>query len=143
MSHSSTVCDNRRGDIQSEESIRLMVDSFYKNVRNDELIGPIFEDRIEDWEAHLPTMYQFWERLLFGTGEYNGNPFQKHLNLPVNKEHFTRWVELFVMTIDENFLGPKAEEAKSLANNIAGSFQLRMGISPEHGEWEGVQYSRS
>lgn len=130
-------------DIQSGEGIRLMVDSFYSNARLDPLLGPVFEEAISDWQDHLPTMYQFWERLLFGFSDYEGNPFQKHLSLPVEAKHFTAWVRIFIQIIDENFSGPKAEEAKRLARNIAGSFQLRMGISPENHDFEAITYSRN
>lgn len=67
-------------------------------------------------------MYQFWERLLLGSTDYNGNPFSKHLNLSLDSEHFVKWLELFNQTLEENFNGPKTEEAKRLAGNIAGSF---------------------
>jgi Truncated hemoglobins len=60
---------------------------FYGNARQDELLGPIFDEAIDDWKHHLPTMYQFWERLLFGVEEYTGNPFEKHLNLPIQAIH--------------------------------------------------------
>jgi hemoglobin len=118
-------------DIQSGKGVQLMVDSFYNNARQDSVLGPIFERAISNWQEHLPTMYQFWERLLFGISEYNGNPFQKHLNLSLEKEHFSIWLKIFNQTIDENFSGSKAKEAKEFAKNIANSFQLRMGISSD------------
>jgi hemoglobin len=134
---------NSKQDIQSGEGVQRMVDSFYSNARQDPLLGPIFDRLISDWQEHLPTMYQFWERLLFGFSDYNGNPFQKHLNLSLDKEHFAIWVRIFTRTIDENFSGLKAEETKRLARNIAGSFQLRMGITPKNNDFEAVKYSRS
>ncbi len=139
----SLPCDTQLGDIQTEESIRLMVDSFYNNVRQDELLGSVFEDAISDWESHMPIMYEFWKKLLFGTGDYKRNPFQKHVDLPVSAEHFTRWVQLFLQTIDDNFSGPKSEEAKRLAQSIAGSFQIRMGINPIGVDYKAQSYSRN
>jgi hemoglobin len=130
-------------DIQSSKDIRLLVDSFYGKARQDKLLAPIFDQAISNWEHHLPTMYQFWERLLLGSTDYNGNPFSKHLNLSLESEHFTRWLELFNRTLDENFCGPKTQEAKRLANNISGSFQLRMGITPANNDFEKINYSRS
>ena len=62
-----------QNDIQSPTDIRLLVDSFYSKARQDELLAPIFDHAISDWEHHLPTMYQFWERLLLGSTDYNGN----------------------------------------------------------------------
>jgi hemoglobin len=130
-------------DIQTEDSIKLMVNAFYDNVRQDEILEPVFSELINDWETHLPIMYRFWEKLLFGKDGYKRNPFQKHVNLPVSKEHFTRWVELFTQTIDQNFSGPKAEEAKRLAINIANSFQARMGLNPEGVDYTPLHYSRN
>jgi hemoglobin len=132
---------SNKHDIRSGDGIKLMVNSFYKNARQDPLLGPIFEHMISNWEEHLPTMYQFWERLLFGVSDYSGNPFQKHLNLPLEKEHFITWVKIFTQTVDEHFSGLKAEEVKRLAGNIANSFQLRMGITNH--DFEALEYLRN
>lgn len=133
---------NIKSDIQSGEGVQQMVVSFYNNARQDPLLGPIFDQAISDWQEHLPTMFQFWERLLFGLIGYTENPFQKHLNLSLDKEHFAKWVRIFTQTIDENFSGLKAEEAKRLARNIAGTFQLRMGITPVNHDFEDKKYMR-
>ena len=130
-------------DIQSSTDIPLLVDSFYSKAREDELLAPIFEHAISDWEHHLPTMYQFWERLLLGSTDYNGNPFSKHINLSLDSEHFVKWLKIFNQTLDENFSGEKTEETKRLARNIAGSFQLRMGITPANNDFEKINYSRA
>ena len=130
-------------DIQTPTDIRILVDSFYSKAREDEMLAPIFDNAISDWEHHLPTMYQFWERLLLGSTDYNGNPFSKHINLSLENFHFTTWLEIFNQTLDENFSGEKTEETKRLANNIAGSFQLRMGIKPTNNDFETLNYSRS
>jgi len=143
MNALSITSNTQLTDIQTPENIQLMVDSFYNNVRQDGILEPVFSEFIDDWEAHLPIMYRFWEKLLFGKDGYRRNPFQKHVNLPVSKEHFTRWVELFTQTIDENFSGPKADEAKTLATNIANSFQARMGLNPEGVEYAPIHYSRN
>ncbi len=86
-----------------------------------------------DWPSHLETLYDFWETLLFRKTNYTGAPFPKHAVLPVAKEHFDRWLRLFVETIEENFAGPKAEEAKGRALSIADTFARRMGVLPPGG----------
>ncbi len=143
MNNVSLTCESQLTDIETPENIRLMVNSFYENVLQDEVLEPIFSQEIDDWEAHLPIMYRFWEKLLFGKDGYRRNPFQKHVNLPVSKEHFARWVKLFTQTIDENFYGPKADEAKRLATNIANSFQTRMGLNPPGVCYTPHPYSRN
>src|SRR4051812_13397561 len=100
-------------DITTAEDIRTLVDSFYEKVPRDELLAPIFNDVARvDWAEHLPIMYRFWESMLLGAGTYQGAAFPKHALLPLQKEHFTRWLTLFVETVNAHFTGPKAEEAK-------------------------------
>jgi hemoglobin len=143
MNAQNITSDTQLTDIQTIENIQVMVNAFYNKVRQDAILEPVFSELIDDWETHLPIMYRFWEKLLFGKDGYRRNPFQKHVNLPVSKEHFTRWVELFTQTIDENFLGVKADEAKRLATNIANSFQARMGLNLEGVDYTPMRYSRN
>ena len=116
-------------DISTERDIKALVDSFYDRVNRDEILRPIFNDIARvDWDHHLPTMYAFWTKMLFRTGEYKGQPWPKHAVLPLKKEQFERWVKLFCHTVDSLFEGPKAREAKSAALSIADTFQTRAGI---------------
>lgn len=117
-------------DIKGERDIRILVDSFYEGIRSDPMLGPLFKERVRDWSKHLPTMCAFWTSLLFGSPDYKGNPFAKHVELPVEKKHFDRWLELFTQTVDRLFEGSKADQAKGAAKSIAHSFQVRMGIDP-------------
>lgn len=116
-------------DIQTEGDIEKMVRAFYARVNVDPLLAPVFNDVAKvNWEEHLPLLCRFWSTLLFRTMTFEGRPFPKHIGLPVEKEHFARWVSLFVGTVDELFAGAKAEEAKGFARSIADTFQLRMGL---------------
>jgi hemoglobin len=51
--------------------------------------------------------------------------FPPHKQLPVAKEHFDRWMEIFTTTTDELFAGATAEEAK-LAKNMAEMFNYKI-----------------
>lgn len=115
-------------DIQDIEDIKKVVNDFYLKVKNDELLAPVFAARIQenDWEKHLNRMYDFWNTVLFFQRKYKGNPFSKHLGLPITKPHFSRWIELFNETIDKHFQGDKADEAKRRANQIALIFQSKI-----------------
>ncbi|MBB6612965.1 group III truncated hemoglobin [Pontibacter sp. Tf4] len=116
-------------DIENEEDIKLLVDTFYDHVNKDELLGPVFNDFAKiDWDHHLPLMYRFWSTVLFGSMSYKGQPFPKHMRLPINREHFGRWIELFLKTVDELFEGMMAEEIKQKATSIAQVFQMRLGL---------------
>lgn len=110
-------------DIQTLEDIKLLVDSFYAKVQKDDLIGPIFNEKIgNQWTAHLERMYRFWQTILLEEHTYSGSPFPPHKHLPVEKEHFNRWMAIFTETIDNLFEGKLAEEAKLRAKNMAEMF---------------------
>jgi len=117
-----------RKDITTRDDIKVLVDRFYEKVQADEFLSPVFSH--VDWPRHLPIMYDFWSSMLLGDQTYRGNPFQKHVSLPIRSKHFDQWLKLFTETVNENFTGEKAEEVKSRAQGIAGIFQLRMGLIP-------------
>ena len=110
-------------DIENIEDIRLLVDSFYSKVREDALLADIFEEKIGDkWPVHLAKMYNFWQSILLEEPTYSGRPFPPHAKLPVSKEHFDRWLQLFAETIGEHFKGPRANEAKWRSEKMAELF---------------------
>ncbi|MDG4945369.1 group III truncated hemoglobin [Weeksellaceae bacterium KMM 9713] len=120
-------------EIQNIEDIKLMVDSFYAKVRQDDLIGPIFDEKIQDrWPEHLEKMYTFWETVLLRKHTYFGSPFPPHAKLPVDKEHFERWLELFMKNLDEHFTGEKAEEAYWRAEKMANMFNYKINYIREN-----------
>ena len=114
-------------DIKTFEDISLVVDVFYDRVRKDPLLGPVFMERITgSWEPHLQTMRNFWYTVLFAQAAYRGNPFMKHINLPVQAMHFERWIQLFHQTIDELFTGSVADDAKQKAVKMGLLFQSKL-----------------
>jgi hemoglobin len=113
-------------EIAQREDIILLVNNFYEKVKMDDLLGPLFAH--VNWPAHLPVMYKFWSSMLLGEQSYQGNPFQKHVALAIGAEHFDRWLELFHLTVEENFSGDKASELKDRARSIAGVWQYKLGL---------------
>ncbi len=112
-------------DISQGSDIELLVNAFYNKVKTDETIGYIFTEVASvDWDEHLPKMYSFWETILLGKSSFKGNPILKHIQLSkkteMQKEHFDRWLTLWNATIDANFEGETASEAKQRGQNIAG-----------------------
>ena len=127
-----------RHDLGSRDDIIRLVNAFYDRVREDLLLGPIFEDIAQvDWAAHLPKMYDFWESVLFGTAQFKGNPLAVHRALahraPMGDAQFGRWLTLFHTTVDELFEGPTASQAKDRAVRIAATMQYHIGADTEAG----------
>ncbi len=117
----------QKKDIEGLADIKVMVDEFYTLVREDALLAPIFLFRLNTyWQPHLEKMYTFWNAALFGVKGYVGNPFAKHATMPVQGEHFNRWMSLFTATVDQYFEGPVADEAKTRAHIMATNFERRI-----------------
>lgn len=110
-------------DIRRLEDIKLLVDSFYGKIREDDLLGRIFNEVIQDrWPEHLEKMYRFWQTVLLEEHTYFGSPFVPHAKLSVDKAHFDRWVNIFGQTVDDLFVGEKAEKAKWQGERMAKMF---------------------
>lgn len=114
-------------DISNITDIKHLVDTFYSYVRKDDIIGPIFNEIIADnWPTHLEKMYRFWQTVLLHVQAYSGSPFMPHAQLPIDVQHFERWLQLFEKTIRENFEGKVADDALFKANNMAAMFQFKI-----------------
>ena len=118
-------------DITTLEDIQLLVNTFYGGVQNDNLVGPIFNSIIQDWTPHLGKMYTFWQTVLLGDHTYFGSPFPPHAKLPVQPEHFERWLFLWRSTVDMFFQGEKAEEAKWRGKAMADMFMAKISYFRE------------
>jgi hemoglobin len=111
--------------------IERLVRAFYGRVRDDALLGPIFLDAVEDWEAHIETLCRFWSSVTLMTGRYSGRPMAAHAPLPVERAHFLRWLNLFGSTAHEVCPPAAAELFIERAGKIAES--LRQGLSVHRG----------
>ena len=121
-------------DITTKDDIEQLVNTFYGRVREDDLIGPIFNSVVGDhWDTHLPKMYAFWGMSLFGEGGYRGNAVQKHVeidkNFPLEEAHFNRWISLWREIVDSMYEGPVAEDAKKKAGLMLQLIQIKVNAA--------------
>ncbi|GAK90187.1 truncated hemoglobins [Nonlabens ulvanivorans] len=118
--------------LNSREQIALLVDEFYKKVRINKQLGPIFNTVIRDWPAHLNHLTNFWDTSLLRAKSYHGNPIEKHqevddaVNHSIEMEHFGIWLQLWFETIDANFHGETAQLAKNRARNMSTFIFLKI-----------------
>ena len=114
----------------SEEEVSQLVYTFYDAVRRDDLLGPIFEKHVKDWDVHLPKMVDFWSSALRGTARFRGTPMPKHVALPgLRADLFQRWLTLFRQTTDALPNVAMGERANELAGRIAESLWYGYQIS--------------
>jgi len=117
----------------TEEALGRLVERFYARVREDDLLGPIFNGAIGDWPEHLERLQAFWSSVMLTTGRYKGRPLPAHLkHAPaLTAEAFERWLALWKQTSEEIFAEAPAAALQEKAGRIAESLSL------------GVRYARA
>lgn len=114
-----------------EAMIHLLVHTFYQRIRTDPVLGPVFEARITDWPPHLARMCAFWSSVVLMTGRYHGRPMQAHAPLPVDAQHFDRWLALFEATARD--VCPLAAAALFIEKARMIAQSLELGIATQRG----------
>ena len=79
------------------ESISELVHAFYADVRQDALLGPVFDEALNgQWDEHLHRLVDFWSTVLLGSRSFKGNVLGKHMQLQgITPAHFAAWVRLW------------------------------------------------
>ncbi|MFT5752409.1 MAG: hemoglobin [Flavobacteriales bacterium] len=119
-------------DLQNKSDIATLVHTFYSRIRKDVYLAPIFEKHIKDWGTHLEHLTDFWENSLFMNGEYKGNPLKVHEKVDaeegykINEQHFGIWLNHWVQTIDDLFLGDNASILKLRARKMGTHIHVHL-----------------
>lgn len=115
-------------NLPTREAVQTVVSRFYDDVRNDDLLAPVFNSKLgKHWEEHVERLVLFWCTVILGTSEYKGNVFGKHMQISgVTKEHFARWLQLFERNASSRFSEEVYVDVMQVANRIATSLQYGM-----------------
>ena len=114
----------------TEPMIRTLVETFYGRVRQDPQLGPIFNREVEDWDAHLAKLTDFWSSVMLMTGRFKGRPMMAHAAVgDITPDHFVRWLELFAETATEVCPPAAAALFSDRARTIGRSLQMGLSIS--------------
>ena len=125
--------DSLRPDITAEimrhtglnqSTLTALVHRFYAKVRADPLLAPIFAEHVQDWDAHLARLVEFWSSVALMTGRYHGAPVVPHLEMAIGPTHFARWLTLFRETAAETCPAAGAAHLVERAERIARAFQM-------------------
>jgi len=113
-------------DLVSEEEIAQVVPAFYAKVRKDPMLGPIFNDAIDEWPEHLEKLQAFWSSVMHASGRYKGQPMPAHVKHAsrITPDAFTRWLQLWGETTDELLPPDAAAAMQDRAQRIAESLSL-------------------
>ena len=110
----------------TEEQLSTLVDRFYAKVREDAVLGPVFNGAVGDWSEHLDKLSAFWSSVMLTTGRYKGNPMAAHIKhqSAIEPAMFARWLELWRETAREVLDERGAAAVIAKAERIAESLQL-------------------
>ena len=129
----STIRIGPGDGVVSEDTIRRQVHTFYARVREDAVLGPVFDDAVEDWDEHLSKLCDFWSSVLLATGRFRGSPMAAHARRPdIKDEHFARWLDLFARTARE--VCPPDAAALFVEKSQMIGRSLRLGLAVSRGE---------
>ncbi len=119
-------------DIETREDIFNLVSQFYSKIRKENIIGPIFNQVISNWDEHFNILTDFWETNLLFVSNYKRNPIQIHQKVDatfhgnITEKHFGIWLNLWFATIDELYYGEKAQTAKRRARKMSTHLYIKM-----------------
>ena len=112
----------------SEHHITQLVNVFYDRAKAHPELGPLFQATIGDWEGHLQLICDFWSHALMGTQRYKNHAYPAHVSLPIQRQHFDQWLDLFRPSARETLPAEAARRAIARAEHMTESF--RAGLFP-------------
>jgi hemoglobin len=123
-----------------EGALTVLVDTFYAKVRDDALIGPVFNRAVADWPGHLGKLQSFWSSVMLTSGRYKGRPLPAHIRHAdsISASSFERWLGLWRETTDELFEPDPAAALQEKAERIAESLSLGIDFHRDPGSMLGV-----
>jgi hemoglobin len=103
---------------------------FYADVRQHQVIGPIFHAHIRDWPAHLDRIADFWSGVTGGPATYTGAMPARHVSLGLEERHFSAWLDLWQRHCRAHLPPREAEELIGLTHGIARRLRQILGVAP-------------
>jgi hemoglobin len=119
----------------TEQDIARLVPHFYAAVREDAVLGPLFDSAVRDWPEHLAKLQAFWSSVMLTTGRYKGSPMAAHLRhaSTIEPAMFDRWLDLWRETAARLLAPEDAAAIISKAERIAESLKLALYFRIEPG----------
>ena len=120
----------------NEAALTELIELFYARARSDDLIGPLFNEAVHDWSAHLQRLQAFWSSVMLTSGRYRGNPMAMHLKhrARLTPAMFERWLSIWKDTTEQLLPSGSALAIQAKAERIAESLQLALQLETPDGK---------
>lgn len=108
-----------------ESDLNALLAGFYDRVRQDDLLGPVFNGAVADWDDHLARIADFWSSLLTGSGRYKGDPIAMHMIHAdrITPAMFLRWLDLWDEATARTLDPVLAAEAQARARRVGARIE--------------------
>lgn len=138
----SPARDSDLPDLDCRENIDAMVHGFYQRLLKDPVMARVFLDVAGiDLQQHLPTICQYWYKMLLGEKEYQRHMMAKHRALDdresLTGEHHERWLGHFMANLEGRFAGPMTDRARLIAQRVMHNLYIQLSARRGHGSGEG------
>jgi len=111
--------------------IERLVRTLLRRARLDPLIGPIFENKVHDWEGHLGRMCAFWSSVALDERHYHGQADGGSPAATDRHAAFDRWLEIFTETARD--VCPRQRRPTSWSAPIASPRAWSSALPPKKG----------
>ena len=114
-------------DITNREDIRQLVNMFCKRIKANRTLGPLSASLLENWEHNTTMLTDYWNLSLsntLGNSTEDCSFLQYEVaslvnNITETRHHVRMWLNLWVATVDDHFIGQAANLAKQNARAIS------------------------
>lgn len=111
------------GEIGRDEVVRLL-HAFYAAVRQDDLLGPLFESEVRDWDGYVGLMADFWCEALV-RGPTHPIPSPPGLLYGLTGASLARWHALFSRATQSALDPAQGARVRRLSQEIS---ELQSGL---------------
>lgn len=117
----TTVAGHPPAQAPDLQAITTLVHGFYRDVRQDPLLGPVFEKALHGhWDEHLQRLVDFWSTVALGTRSFKGDVLGKHMALgSITPAHFAAWVRMWQRHTELLLAPDAARELQVAAHGVA------------------------
>jgi hemoglobin len=115
--------------IGGRRALIQLLNHFYADARQHQVLGPVFESQVENWPEHIGNIADFWTQIAGGPPRYSGQMPARHIPLGLREEHFRAWLGLWEINCRVWLPKDCADELISYALQIGKRLRQFCGVS--------------
>lgn len=106
------------------EGILALIRTFYIDARQHDILGPVFNSHITDWETHMAKITEFWALQTGGPSTYRGGFAGAHLRAGIQSEFFEHWLGLWDYNCQRHLSPELAKQMNALAQELGRRLKM-------------------